>query len=275
MSPRGRRRRWIAAGVAVVVVAAAVVAIVFWRTSGGSGGGTAGPSATSVTTPAPSAPASTVTAAPAVPPATSGSVPGFAYEPLWPFAGTAEAVAWQAEYRSGGHQPWHLDAALTAQSFTQDFLGYGGVDLVTRQSVQGREAWVGVGYRAPNGAAATAAVLHLAKLGPGVDAPWEVVGTRDSVLTITRPGYGAKVTSPVTVGGRITGVDENLVVRIRDLASGLVGQAPGVPAGGENTPWSVSVPFTAPAPGVLTIAVATGGHVTDVERFAVTGAVAG
>jgi hypothetical protein len=35
----------------------------------------------------------------------------------------ADAGAWQQSYRAGGHQPWHLDARLTALSFASGFLG--------------------------------------------------------------------------------------------------------------------------------------------------------
>ncbi|NKQ56198.1 hypothetical protein HFP15_25300 [Amycolatopsis sp. K13G38] len=202
-------------------------------------------------------------------------MPGFAFQPLWPFAGTTDAAAWQDSYRSGGHQPWHLDAGLTAQSFTQGYLGYQELDQITATTVQATQAWIGVGYRTPNGQQATAAVVHLAKLGSGTDAPWEVVGTEDTTLTLTSPAYGAKITSPATVGGRITGVDENIQVQARELQRGLVGQSAGVPAGGQNTPWSVPVRFSAPAGSVLTIAAATGGHVAGVERFAITGVTVG
>src|SRR5262249_3784705 len=102
-------------------------------------------------------------------------------------------------------------------------------------------------------------------------APWEVVGSRDTLLTLTVPAYGATVLSPLTVGGRITGVDESLVIQVRSLGTGLVGQTGGIPAGGQNTPWSATVRFTAPAGTVLTVAVSTGGHVAGVEEFAITG----
>lgn len=37
----------------------------------------------------------------------------------------AKAAAWQRQYRATGSQPWHLDAGLTALSFTGDHLGFG------------------------------------------------------------------------------------------------------------------------------------------------------
>ncbi len=195
----------------------------------------------------------------------------FGYQPLWPFAGVEEASVWQQAYRVGGHQPWHLDAGLVAQRFTQSYLGYREVDRVLRKAVSGDQAWVDVGSRLPDGKAGTAAVVHLAKIGTGSYAPWEVVGTKDSTLSLTTPRYGTMVGSPVAVGGKVTGVDESLVIRVLRLGSGEVGRSPGVPAGGQNSPWSTTMPFDAPAGSVLTIAVSSGGHVAGVERFAITG----
>lgn len=86
------------------------------------------------------------------------------------------------------------------------------------------------------------------------------------------PAYGAAVSSPVTVGGRITGVDERLAVQVRSRQGGLLGRSAGMPAGGERTPWSAQVAYSAPAGTVLTLAVSTSGHVAAVERFAITAA---
>jgi hypothetical protein len=198
-------------------------------------------------------------------------VPAFAFQPLWPFGSAAAAAAWQQEYRTGGHQPWHLDPAATALSFARGYLGYAELDRTTSRIVTGPQAWIGVGAALPNGTDSTAAVIHLTRIGTGRDAPWEVVGTRDSTLSLTTPAYGSSVSSPVTVGGRITGVDESLAVQVRSLTGGLVARSAAIPAGGNQTPWSVPVRFIAPTGMVLTLAVSTGGHVAAVERFAVTG----
>ena len=229
------------------------------------------PIATSPTSPtSPTLPTQPTTAPTAPTPPTTQ--PGFAYQPLWPFATAADAAAWQQAYRTGGHQPWHLDAGLTALAFTQGYLGYTTIDTVVGVAASGPDDWVSVGFANPNGQPVTAAALHLARLGAGSDAPWEVVGTRDTTLSLTTPAYGATVRSPVTVGGRITGVDENLRVQVRQLGrENPVGQTAGIPAGGQNTPWTATVGFTASRGSVLTIAVSTGGHIAAVERFAITG----
>ena len=192
--------------------------------------------------------------------------------PLFPFASLADVHAWQASYRSGGHQPWHLSPNLTATAFAA-FLGYTDMTEVAGSAVSTGDAHVAVGMKLPNGTISTGAVIHLVRFGSGRYAPWEVVGTDDTTFTVDRPAYGSVAPSPVSVGGTITGVDESIRVTVYRLSV----QAPvGVfccrAAGGTSSPWSASVTFRA-APGeVITIAAATGGHVAAVERFTVTGA---
>ncbi|NUP53810.1 MAG: hypothetical protein HOW97_41785 [Catenulispora sp.] len=195
--------------------------------------------------------------------------------PLWPFASLDQARTWEASYRAGGTQPWHLDAGQTALSFTQGYLGFTGVDKVLSAVVtNGRDTRVGVGFAAPGdpGRTVTAAVLHLVRYGPDADAPWEVVGTADTTLTLTQPAYGSVVRSPLTVGGAITGVDESIRVQIRTPAqTAPLADRPGLPAGGSGTPWRVTIAFPYPGGPVLTVVASTGGHLAPVERFAITG----
>lgn len=223
------------------------------------------------TSPAPST-------APATSPSTSTSpstgpttAAPFHYLPLWPFAGPAQAVSWQSSHPAGGTD-WHFDARRTAVSFTRDYLHITDVDRATSARMTATDAHVGVGFATEGGRTGTAAVVHLVRIGAGPDAPWEVVGTDDSTLTLTSPAYGAAVGSPTVAGGRITGVDENLRVSVfAQTASAAVGSACCRPAGGQRTPWSMPVSFQASRGQVLTIVVTTGGHLYAVERFAVTG----
>ena len=99
-------------------------------------------------------------------------------------------------------------------------------------------------------------------------AGWEVVGSDDTTFSIEQPAYRSAVSSPMTVGGHITGVDENITVAVHTLA-GTVDRVAAVPAGGTNSPWSVTVPFT--GHGVLTVVAATGGHLIQHERFTIQG----
>ncbi|HEX5119903.1 MAG TPA: hypothetical protein VFW65_32355 [Pseudonocardiaceae bacterium] len=267
--PRGpspRLRLSLIAGAIVILVAGALTAGVLLArpTDREAGQPTSGTSVGPRPTPAPAVTAPGAT----VPP--TASLAGL---PLWPFADEAGVVAWQRDFHSEGHQPWHLNADLTALSFTRSYLGYTNVDQVLAAVVSGRSARVTVGFDNPNGDPVTSAVLHLVRFGGGADVPWEVVGTRDTTLTLTSPAYGSTVRSPVTAGGLITGVDESLRVQVHSLSrSTPVGAVDGVPAGGDRAPWQVAVPVTMPSGhGVLTVAVATGGQSTDIERFAITG----
>jgi len=237
-----------------------------------AGCGTAGPPAP---TPAPSpssASASAPASAPASASATSPAPAPFAYQPLFPFGSLADVRAWQASYAAGGDEPWHLNPGLTALAFTQGYLGFVRIDKVAALTMIGPDARVTVGFHRPDGHVSAAAVIHLVKFGSGKNAPWEVVGTDDTTLTLDIPVYGGTATSPVKVGGKITGVDESLQAEIHRLgSSGPVGSYCCRPAGGQATPWSFSVPFRATPGQVITIVVHTGGHVAAVERFAVTG----
>jgi hypothetical protein len=176
------------------------------------------------------------------------------YEPLWPLD-------------AAGHGRPAGDAGSTALAFTVEYLGFTEITNVTSTRYDNQGAHIGVGFHNPNGQVVTAAVLHLVQFsGSGA---WEVVGSADTDLTLEQPRYGSRVTSPMNVGGHITGVDENVVVRIYSLGHGLVGAAAGVPAGGEATPWGSHAYFTGSGP--LTIVAFTGGHLQEVERFAIQG----
>jgi hypothetical protein len=147
---------------------------------------------------------------------------------------------------------------------------------VAAHTISGSDARVTVGLTLPNGQLSHAAIIHLVKFGSGRYAPWEVAGTDDTTLTLDIPAYGSTATSPVRIGGKITGVDENLRAEAHQLtASGPVGSYCCQPAGGQATPWTLTVPFHATPGQVITIVVHTGGHVAAVERFAVTGVMAG
>ncbi|MGW0804036.1 hypothetical protein [Nonomuraea sp. NPDC002799] len=195
------------------------------------------------------------------------------YQPLWPFTGQEEADAWRRAYQKDGRQAWHLDAGRTAVAFARDHLGFTEIDQIVKTVREGRHARVHVGHRGEEGPEPlVAAVVHLVRYGAGQDAPWEVVGTDDTSLSLTTPRYGAAVGSPLTVGGRITGVDESIGIQVRRPGQAKpLGKRCCVSAGGQNAPWSATVTFTAEPGRTLTVVASTGGHVAAVERFAVTG----
>jgi hypothetical protein len=193
--------------------------------------------------------------------------------PLFPFQDATAVSNWQEAYRSGGHQPWHLDPGQTAVSFAA-YLGYGNVNKVVQVNEDSAGAHVAVGFTAggPSSQTVVSAVVHLVRWGTGPDLPWEVVGTDDTSFSLTTPAYGAVVRNPSLVGGSITGVDESISVKALNLASNSpVGTYCCTPAGGTDSPWKATIRLNASPNVVLTLAAATGGHVASVERFTVTG----
>ncbi|BBY53189.1 hypothetical protein MKOR_04400 [Mycolicibacillus koreensis] len=212
--------------------------------------------------------------APALPPAAADTPDTFAYPPLWPFNSQAEADRWRREGPTE-QTAWHADAADTARRFTTDYLGFSEVDEVveTRESPTrpSMETWVTLGYPVPGHSPAPAATIHLARFGSTPEAPWQVVGTDDEVLTLDTPAYGSVAGPVIEAGGVITGVDECIHLQVRQSTQPQpLGEFSCAPAGGENSRWSARVTARGAQPGVLTLVASTGGHVTDVERFAVT-----
>lgn len=192
--------------------------------------------------------------------------------PLFPFQTDAEVAQW----RGSGSRPEFSDAGKTAVAFAQ-FLGYSEVNLVVTTASDAKGEHVTVGSVVPDtDRKISSAIVHLVRYDAQPNAPWEVVGTDDTDFALTTPAYGASVASPLPVGGRITGIDENIVVQVVQLhANGALGTSVGIPAGGENRPWSGTVTFSAPSDPILMVAASTGGHTRRVERFTVNGVRAG
>lgn len=192
------------------------------------------------------------------------------YQPLWPFGSYWAAEQWRT--KGGGSQPWHLDPEETALNFTRSYLGFTELDQVAETFLDDLGAHVEIGYRDPNDKLHIAATLHLVQYGTANDSPWEVVGSDDTTLSLEQPAYGSRVSSPMTVGGHISGVDENITVSVLRLTSSGTDRArlAQVAAGGDRTPWTTGAVSFAQR-GVLTIVASTGGHLQQVERFAIHG----
>jgi len=208
-----------------------------------------------------------------VAPTTTTSVPSvFPYIALWPFRTVADVRSWQQSYRSTGNGAWHLNAATTALDFTKGYLGFTEINTVVSMTTNSTGAHVAVGYRPTSAVTSTSAVIHLVRWGGSNNAPWEVVGTDDTTFSLTQPAYGATASSPLHVGGVITGVDENIKVTVHQPSStGALGSFCCLPAGGTDAPWSATITFGGATDPVLTVTAQTGGHVQAVERFSVTG----
>ena len=267
-----RRRRTRLIGAGGVAVAAAVVAIVAGLAPSGSKShhvqvGHEPPAPISPTSPtSPTSPATSVT--PSSAPAPTGSPtpalpPG--YLPLYPFSSGAEAAGWEASNAGP------LDPGQTALGFAR-YLGYAGIDevLAVRSASDGDH--VAIGFTVAGAPPHTAAVVHLVRFGQGDRAPWEVVGTDDTTFTLTSPPYASVLRLPLSTGGTITGVDESITVKVLQPGSAApVAVSCCHAAGGTGSPWSIVISGPLPNHGNLIIAAATGGHVAQVERFAVTG----
>ena len=287
-SPGRVRWPWVAVAFVAVVIAAVIMVVILRSgnatTSGGpttSGAGSAPPTAVPISASAasgslsgtPTGASSSTIAAGSPSSVASDPILSQGYVPLYPFKGVAEARAWERSYRQGGHQAWHLSASMTAQSFVA-FLRFTEIDQITSRSVRADGAHIGVGYRDPTNALRTAAVLHLVRYGNDSLAPWEVVGSDDTTFTFDTPSYGSHARSPLRVGGRITGVDENVNLAVYQLfVQAPLGQTShGTPAGGTAAPWSTTVSYSgARHDAALIVAAWTGGHLQRVERFAIDG----
>ena len=258
-----RRRRRAATGGGVALAVAALVAAVALLLPGQTD--------RQVRTVTPIAPPTTAGGNSPATTAPHSSPPLFPYLPLFPFSSQSQAQQWEAGYKANARQPWHLDAGLTAVAFAQH-LGFTGITQAISSGGTATDERVSVGYTV-GGSAHVAAVVHLVRFGADPsNAPWEVVGTDDTNLSLTSPAYGSRAGSPLQVGGTVTGVDESIRVEVIAGASDTpLGTACCLPAGGQASPWRTTVTFSVPPGEVLTVVASTGGHVAPVERFAVTG----
>src|SRR5579875_3245291 len=120
-------------------------------------------------------------------PSSSTTSPGNglgSYMPLYPFATADDVHAWQQAYAHSGTEPWHLDAGVTATSFTS-YLGLSQVDTVVASRTDSSGEHVSVGFHVPSSSqTVTSAVVHLVRWGTGADAPWEAVGTDDTTFSL-------------------------------------------------------------------------------------------
>lgn len=145
---------------------------------------------------------------------------------LWPFTSAAEAQAWQPT----GPYPWAGDILATAEHFATDYLGITGLRGFQPNAVDGT---VGLQSGQPD-----RRKISAVKLVHYESADGKRVWTVESVATdmsVTSPTAGAAISSPTSVTGRITGVDENVRLRLLTSAGKEIANG-GAPAGSE-VPW--------------------------------------
>jgi hypothetical protein len=224
---RRRRLRLLAVPGGALVTAAAVVAV-FALTGPPANQSLVGPPAEQPT----ATPTATTepTQAPTAPPLQMAMVSPYRGPALWPFTSAEQGRAWMNDH---GARPWAQDPLAVAQHFVDDLLK---LDSVT---ASGTAPNVTLTVPGPV-ASKQVGVVHVVRTFEG--GPWTVVSVCCTDLTITTPEAGTAITSPTEVSGRITGVDENVQLRLitatgRDLAS------TGAPAGTEM-PWQGSLTWT-------------------------------
>ena len=213
-----RRRRWLWLPAAAAVTGGAVAAAFLL---GGNGGRT-----TLVQTPATPGPSPTASAAPTV--AGGGLDHAFENPAVWPFHSAQEIAQWRSTY------PYADDKTALVQHYLQDVLAISGYTLA-----KPCESCDVVDIRVAGRKVGTAALERFLVDGAQV---WTISTIGGTDLRITRPTLGEAVSSPTTVTGRITGVDEHVNLALVSQAGGTV--ATGGTQAGSAAPWSASLSWT-------------------------------
>ena len=160
------------------------------------------------------------------------------------------AVPGQALWTGPEGASWRSDADQTALHFLSDHLQMPYLDTVVSSTVRGDSAEVAVGRVLPSDTkqAVPATTITLQR----ASGTWYVESARADQLTVTRTSVNA---STVTVGGRITGVDESIQVELRagDTAQPLAHAS--TPGGGQDSPWQVTLERPATDATRLTVVV--------------------
>ncbi len=153
---------------------------------------------------------------------------------LWPFTSQRQADAWTADH---GSRPWAADQTSVAAHFVTDYLGLSGVTADKACATCTKVLLTGSNGR-------TVGTVHLVGNGGNTrnGPPYSVGSVDGGDLTVTTPAAGGVVGSPLHVSGRVTGVDESILLHLisatgRDLAS------TSTPAG-SALPWQASLTWT-------------------------------
>jgi hypothetical protein len=218
---RRRLRIWTIPG-AAVATAGAVLAVFVLAHDDPRTTQTLVPGATA--TPAPSEPTTSTPTPPAPVPVDSYSGPA-----VWPITSQAQADAWDTTAK-----PWVEDGLAVGRRFVKDYVGLS--DVTIRQDCVSCEVLAVV---ADGKDVATIVLAHYTAHGKHL---FTVAGVSGQDLKVSSPKEDTSVTSPLTVTGTIEGVDEHVVVRLRDEAGKQVAQ--GDTQAGSGAPWRATLSWT-------------------------------
>ncbi len=225
------RRRRLRLALVPATALLTVAAVVVYVASGGAG------SQKLIEVPATHGPTPSTSPSPRVVPPPATTVGDGYVGALWPFASQLQADAWTADH---GSRTWAADQTSVAAHFVTDYLGLSGVTADKACATCLKVLLTGSNGR-------TVGTVHLvgdggvARNGP----PYSVEGVDGGDLRVTSPVAGAGVSSPLPVSGRVTGVDENVSLRLRSTTGTVLASA-GTPAG-SALPWTASLTWTDPS----------------------------
>jgi hypothetical protein len=152
---------------------------------------------------------------------------------IWPFASGAQTQAWRANPSS---KPWAESNLGVAQHFVDDYLQLTGVHLV--QTCVSCDV-VGI----VNADGKDVGDVLLVREDDGSPRAFSVAGVSfNGAFALTSPQEGTKVTSPLTVTGTVTGVDENVSIDL--LSQTGVQLAHTTAPAGSAQPWSGQLTWT-------------------------------
>jgi hypothetical protein len=152
---------------------------------------------------------------------------------IWPFTAPDQLASWRSAY------PYAESSLDVGRHFVEDYLGLQGVE-VSQTCVSCAVLQLKVG-------GASVGEVTLVRVGVGFASGhgtqvFTVVGVGGTDLTVTSPKAGALVTSPTAVTGRITGVHENVMLRLLTDAGDELATV-GAPAG-QEVPWSETLSWS-------------------------------
>jgi hypothetical protein len=152
----------------------------------------------------------------------------------WPFTSQEQADAWTHDH---GSMPWAGDKVAVAQHFVDDFLGLKGVTVDPQCPECFEKSLLGPGMKSHEGSIGDLA------LGGGKDSgPYSVFNVTLDSMIVTSPAQFDRVSSPLTVTGKVVGVDENIALRLI-ISDGRTIATASVPAG-SGAPWSALLNWT-------------------------------